>query len=98
MMSLDNCFNPEDVTAWLGRLRRLLEKDEEEELDFVAEVKIDGVSLSLRYEGGILTQGVTRGNGVIGEDVTANVRMILDIPQQLAGMYCIRKGPDERSL
>lgn len=85
MMSLDNCFTPDDVKAWLGRLHRLLERDEQDQLDFLAEVKIDGVSLSLRYEDGMLTQGATRGNGVVGEDVTANVKMVPDIPHQLQG-------------
>lgn len=78
MQSLDNAFSPEDVEAWAMRLTKVLEEERgeavaSEELGYVAELKIDGVSLSLRYEEGRLVRGATRGNGVTGEDITANV-------------------------
>ena len=87
MLSLDNCFDAEDVRAWIESLRNfLLElRDGATPIDFCCEPKIDGLSCSLRYEAGVLVRGATRGNGVEGEDVSANVRTIADIPQQLSG-------------
>ena len=80
MMSLDNAFSIADVEAWLVRVS----KDAGEQA-FVCEPKIDGLSISLTYENGVLTQGVTRGDGTMGEDVTANVKTIAGLPHALAG-------------
>ncbi len=85
MMSLDNGFSDEDIAEWLARVRRFLNLPEGEPVAVTAEDKIDGLSCSLRYERGALVLAATRGDGQIGEDVTANVRMIADIPQALAG-------------
>ncbi len=82
MLSLDNGYSLDDVRDWAGRLTRLLP---EVEPAFVAELKIDGVSISLRYERGVLTQGATRGNGRVGDDVTANLRTIRSLPLRLLG-------------
>jgi len=83
MMSLDNAFSPEDVAEWLARMRRFLNLPEDEPLALTAEDKIDGLSCSLRYENGVLVRAATRGDGQVGEDVTANVAHIPDIPQTL---------------
>ena len=83
MMSLDNAFSPEEVTEWLARMRRFLNLPEGEPLAITAEDKIDGLSCSLRYENGVLMRAATRGDGQLGEDVTANVAHIPDIPQTL---------------
>jgi len=80
MMSLDNAFSIADVEAWLGRVSR-----EAGDQDFVCEPKIDGLSISLTYEDGTLVRGVTRGDGTVGEDVTANVMTIAGLPHQLLG-------------
>jgi DNA ligase (NAD+) len=83
MMSLDNAFTPEEVEEWLARMRRFLALPEGEPLAITAEDKIDGLSCSLRYENGKLVRAATRGDGQVGEDVTANVAYIPDIPQSL---------------
>ncbi|OBV12416.1 DNA ligase [Erythrobacter dokdonensis DSW-74] len=83
MMSLDNAFSPEEVADWLARMRRFLNLPEGEPLALTAEDKIDGLSCSLRYENGKLVRAATRGDGQVGEDVTANVAHIPDIPQTL---------------
>jgi DNA ligase (NAD+) len=83
MMSLDNAFSPDEVAEWLARMRRFLNLPEGECLAMTAEDKIDGLSCSLRYENGVLVRAATRGDGQVGEDVTANVQFIDDIPKIL---------------
>ena len=84
-MSLDNAFSDEDVEDFVGRVRRFLALPDDAEVAMIAEDKIDGLSCSLRYEKGRLVRAATRGDGQVGEDVTANVAMIADIPQVLHG-------------
>jgi DNA ligase (NAD+) len=84
MMSLDNAFSSEDLEAWGQRLeRRLGAGPDDDPVDYVTELKIDGVAISLLYEGGRLVQAATRGDGRAGEDVTANVATIEAIPERL---------------
>ncbi len=85
MMSLDNAFGDEEVADFVARVRRFLNLSETETVMFTAEDKIDGLSCSLRYEDGVLVLAATRGDGLVGENVTANVAHIADIPQRLAG-------------
>ncbi|MBX7161389.1 MAG: NAD-dependent DNA ligase LigA, partial [Acidimicrobiia bacterium] len=80
MQSLDNAMNPADLSAWAERIARMLDG---EEATFVCEPKIDGLSISLTYEDGRLHVGATRGNGVEGEDVTANVMSVVGVPHAL---------------
>lgn len=83
MLSLANAFNDEDVADFVTGIRRFLGLPEDAALAFTAEPKIDGLSLSLRYEQGHLIHAATRGDGETGEDVTANARSVADIPQTL---------------
>ncbi|MEA2986427.1 MAG: ligase [Alphaproteobacteria bacterium] len=85
MLSLDNAFEQQDVTDFVDRIRRFLRIDQKEKIIFTAEPKIDGLSLSLRYQNGDLVRGATRGDGTEGEDVTANVKTVKAIPHKLKG-------------
>ena len=84
MLSLDNAFAEEDVVDFVGRIVRFL-KLADDRIDFSAEPKIDGLSMSLRYERGELVTAATRGDGAEGEDVTANIRTLKDVPHELKG-------------
>jgi DNA ligase (NAD+) len=89
MLSLDNAFSEEDVRDFFDRVRRALERDidlaADAEVELFCEPKIDGLSISLRYEDGVFVRGATRGDGTTGEDVTANLRTVGDIPEKFKG-------------
>ena len=91
MLSLDNTYSEDELRDFEDRIRRELP---DEELQYVAELKIDGVALSLIYENGLLTRGVTRGNGTQGEDITPNVKTIKSIPIRLSNLipHCEIRG------
>ena len=80
MMSLDNVFDSEELTQWFDRVEKDISNPQ-----YLCEVKVDGLAINLMYENGVLTQGLTRGNGVTGEDVTLNVKTIKNLPHQLKG-------------
>ncbi len=85
MMSLDNSFSEDELRAWAARMAKGLEVAEGADIGYVCELKIDGIALSMRYEDGVLVQGATRGNGKVGEDITANIKTIDVIPHQIDG-------------
>ena len=85
MLSLGNAFNADDVADFERSVRKFLNLGDDAPLAFTAEPKIDGLSLSLRYENGVLQQAATRGDGAVGENVTMNARTIADIPESIAG-------------
>lgn len=88
MLSLDNCFSPEELVAFDARVRKAIGADK---VAYVCEPKIDGLAMSLEYRDGVLAAGATRGDGVVGEDVTANVKTIKEIPHKLSD--CPDCGP-----
>ncbi|MEO7015129.1 MAG: NAD-dependent DNA ligase LigA [Leifsonia sp.] len=81
MLSLDNVFSVEEFKAWAAKV----ERDSDRKVDYLCELKIDGLAINLRYESGSLVSAATRGDGVVGEDVTENIRFIPAIPTRLAG-------------
>lgn len=85
MLSLGNTFSAEDVTDFVDRVRKFLSLGADATLEILAEPKIDGLSCSLRYENGTFTRAATRGDGEEGEDVTANIMTIADVPKQISG-------------
>src|SRR6516225_7485853 len=85
MLSLDNAISDQDVVDFVGRIRRFLKLSDDEKIAFSAEPKIDGLSVSLLYEDAELVTGATRGDGAEGEDVTANIRTLEDVPKELKG-------------
>jgi DNA ligase (NAD+) len=87
MLSLDNAFAEQDVVDFVSRIRRFLKLSDDDKLTFSAEPKIDGLSMSLRYVDGELITAATRGDGAEGEDVTANIRTLEDVPQTLKGKH-----------
>src|SRR6476660_3672933 len=82
LMSLDNSYSLDDLKAFTERCERLAEG---RKLEYVAELKIDGLSVSLHYESGLLTTGATRGDGSVGDEITQNVKTIKRIPLRLKG-------------
>ncbi|MDE3217193.1 MAG: NAD-dependent DNA ligase LigA, partial [Gemmatimonadota bacterium] len=84
MISLGNAFTEGELSAWEERLARLV-SDDAQRSGYVCELKIDGAAVSLTYREGVLETGATRGNGAVGEDVTANLRTLHDIPLRLRG-------------
>jgi DNA ligase (NAD+) len=87
MLSLDNAMAEQDVVDFVARIRRFLKLGEDEKITFSAEPKIDGLSMSLRYENGELMTAATRGDGTEGEDVTANIKTLKDVPHRLHGRH-----------
>ena len=96
MLSLDNAFTDEELQGFFDRLRRALERETDlkpdDEIALACEPKIDGLSISLRYEDGEFTVGATRGDGTTGEDVTANLKTVKDIPHKLKGKVRRRRS------
>ncbi len=85
MLSLDNAFSEDELREFDARLKRFLDLSESADLEYVCELKIDGLAISLTYEEGVFARGATRGNGTVGEEITQNLRTIRTIPLRLQG-------------
>src|SRR4029079_8121661 len=96
MLSLGNAFNEDDLQSWRDRTLRLLGDDAP--IAFVVEPKIDGLAIALTYENGQFTRGATRGDGVVGEDVTANLRTVPSIPLTIDGRRPTTDGNQPSSI
>lgn len=83
MLSFNDAFSEKDIKDWLGRIGKLLKEEEKKKIDFFCELKIDGLAIELTYKNGILKTGSTRGDGIIGENVTQNLKTIEAIPLKL---------------
>jgi DNA ligase (NAD+) len=83
MLSLSNSYSEEEIVEWVNRIKKIIEED----IEYVCELKYDGVAIGIRYENGQLTRAVTRGDGEKGEDVTNNVRTIRSVPLKLKGDF-----------
>jgi DNA ligase (NAD+) len=94
MLSLDNAFGVEELQEWDRKVKRFLTMSLEADIEYIAELKIDGLSINLTYENGKLTSAATRGNGLTGEDVTLNVKTIRQIPWELREDAGTRGGED----
>lgn len=84
MLSLDNTYSQDDLREFDARVRKTLKR---EGVDYVVEVKIDGLAIALHYQEGVLARGVTRGDGEVGDDVTANLKTLRGLPLKLAGKF-----------
>ena len=96
MLSLNDVFDEAEVMAWQERIRKLLPKSAQ--LEYFADIKMDGLACALVYEDGLLVRGITRGDGFVGEDVTANIRTIDSVPLRLRAdkkyaAFSARAGP-----
>lgn len=89
MLSLDNTYNEEELRAWERRVHELSGR---KDVDYVCELKLDGMSLSLGYDDGQLARGITRGDGAVGEDVTLNVRTVRSVPLSISGEKLKKAG------
>src|SRR5215469_2999409 len=89
MLSLDNAFNEQELRNWERRVRELAGTDK---IEYVCELKMDGMSMALWYRGGQLARGITRGDGSIGEDVTSNVRTMRSVPLSIAPAVLKKAG------
>ncbi len=83
MLSLNNAFSKEELAAWQARIKKLLSAKQQTRLNYFCELKFDGLSISLEYENGLFLRGSTRGDGIIGEDVTQNLRTVQSIPLRI---------------
>ena len=86
MLSLDNIFTEDDIATFIQKIRRYINYTEEQSIDFIAEPKIDGVSFFVVYEGGRMSIGGTRGDGIVGEDITNNLCTITNLPRNIKNM------------
>ncbi len=93
MLSLSNIFSAEDVVDFMNKIKRFLGLDEQTDIEMVAEPKIDGLSFSAVYENGLFKTGATRGDGAVGEDITANLKTIAELPQQLQSASLFEEMP-----